>query len=858
MAVAKSKSPLQGKHRHRQQQQSSNDATAVTSSSDLIVSQTRICIKNLPVSMVLESDLRNFLHQQLKDVVITDCKILKQPRNKNKSRRMAFVGFSSAAMASNAVELLHKSYCQSARLVVEFAQLPKLHNTNHTTTTTTTDPFLQNEDTDPSGPRTNNAESIILDQKKQEFLDAMGVSESQTTKHRKFWANDDGNVPLPAVPVMEDDAKPNDQTTTDHASSESSSSSDDDDDDVDPLQSSSSSAVAATKSAMDFLKSKQITTDNLDEDPATAASQQSRERETSATIESSNSSSSDTEENDVDTHVTDENHEVNESGQNEKNQEQDHDLSFESLNEMKDDFMPNRLFLRNLPFLATEEDIRSHLEPHGTITECHIPVDDQKHPKGFAFVTFEKAIQAQAAMSSLDGHDFQGRILHILPARKASTNNNDTESKHGSYKDQKEMARQREASQKSTGWSASFVRGDAVLDNLAIRLGLRKGDILSVKDSLSSGDAAVRLALGETAIIEENRKYFAEHGIDMEALVSLRKSEESKGEMDIPRSKTAFLVKNLPFDTTKDELLKIFSFKGESPSNILLPPSRTIAVVEYEHANDAKLAFRRTAYKRFKNVPLYLEWAPLASKLSIDTNSNEGRNNTPDENDVQEMDQELGPTAALYITNLNFSTSEDQLYDFFSKHVHDVRAVRIPKKVAAIKRKSGEETNDVKELSMGYGFVEFGSKESAREILKKLQGALLDGHALQIKPSSSKLSENFTKVKAEQKTSKLMVRNVPFQATRKELLQLFGSFGQLKKVRLPKKFDGSHRGFAFVEYLTNKEAAVAMKSLSRTHLYGRHLVIEWAAEDEEVEDLAVLREKAERDMAPKGKKIRFT
>ena len=62
------------------------------------------------------------------------------------------------------------------------------------------------------------------------------------------------------------------------------------------------------------------------------------------------------------------------------------------------------------------------------------------------------------------------------------------------------------------GWSASFVRGDAVVDNLADRLGLRKGDLLGVKDKLSSGDAAVRLALGETKIIEENREYFREHG----------------------------------------------------------------------------------------------------------------------------------------------------------------------------------------------------------------------------------------------------------------------------------------------------------------------------------------------------------
>lgn len=91
-----------------------------------------------------------------------------------------------------------------------------------------------------------------------------------------------------------------------------------------------------------------------------------------------------------------------------------------------------------------------------------------------------------------------------------------------------------------------------------------------------------------------------------------------------------------------------------------------------------------------------------------------------------------------------------------------------------------------------------------------------------------------------------MVRNVPFQATIKELKELFGSFGKIKTARIPKKFDGSHRGFAFVEFLTAQEAANAYQALSATHLYGRHLVIEWA---EDKDDIDTLREKAAKDVA---------
>ncbi|KAJ0488990.1 putative RNA recognition motif domain, nucleotide-binding alpha-beta plait domain superfamily [Helianthus annuus] len=68
-----------------------------------------------------------------------------------------------------------------------------------------------------------------------------------------------------------------------------------------------------------------------------------------------------------------------------------------------------------------------------------------------------------------------------------------------------------------------------------------------------------------------------------------------------------------------------------------------------------------------------------------------------------------------------------------------------------------------------------------------------------------------------------IVRNVAFEATEKELRQLFSPFGQVKSLRLPTRF-GKHRGFAFVEYVTKQETKNALQALSNTNLYGRHLV----------------------------------
>lgn len=82
-----------------------------------------------------------------------------------------------------------------------------------------------------------------------------------------------------------------------------------------------------------------------------------------------------------------------------------------------------------------------------------------------------------------------------------------------------------------------------------------------------------------------------------------------------------------------------------------------------------------------------------------------------------------------------------------------------------------------------------------------LQGTVLDGHklALQLsmrKPSGAgqqKDAKSETKAGSTGRGTKLVVRNVAFEATRKDLMALFTPFGQIKSCRLPKKMDGNHR-----------------------------------------------------------------
>lgn len=119
-----------------------------------------------------------------------------------------------------------------------------------------------------------------------------------------------------------------------------------------------------------------------------------------------------------------------------------------------------------------------------------------------------------------------------------------------------------------------------------------------------------------------------------------------------------------------------------------------------------------------------------------------------------------------------------------------VRSVKVAKKKGP----------DGKVLSAGFGFVECSSEAAAKVAVKTLQGSALDGHKLVLQLSTKKggtasaagAAGKPTKPKLPD-TSKLVVRNVAFEATRKDILGLFTPFGAVKSCRLPRKFDGTHR-----------------------------------------------------------------
>ena len=80
--------------------------------------------------------------------------------------------------------------------------------------------------------------------------------------------------------------------------------------------------------------------------------------------------------------------------------------------------MSNKLFVGNLSFDTTENDLNDAFAAHGTVTETNLMMDRTTGcPRGFGFVTMSSPEEAQKAIAALNGSQLGGRALTVNVAK---------------------------------------------------------------------------------------------------------------------------------------------------------------------------------------------------------------------------------------------------------------------------------------------------------------------------------------------------------------------------------------------------------------------------------------------------------
>lgn len=434
-----------------------------------------------------------------------------------------------------------------------------------------------------------------------------------------------------------------------------------------------------------------------------------------------------------------------------------------------------RLYVRNLSYACTSEDLETLFSPYGQLTEVYLPLDPHlKKHKGFAFVTFVFPEHAVTAMRELDKQIFQGRLLHILPGESKPDHLNHLNNLSSFRSKREEKLKQQ--SMKCTSWNTLFLNSNAIAEIMAEKFNVSKSNLIA--DSNTSDSIAVRMALGESQIVDETKQFLLNNGINLHSFEEVQDNataDESTNENEQQqqvnpavrrinekkrkaRSKTVIVVKNLPAKIDSSTIDRLFSKFG-TISRLVLPPYGVTAIVEMQESSEAKKAFDKLSNYKVNHTPIYLEWAPV----------NVFKNNVM--HDKQYVD-----------CSTNTQVNEKRKHDD-DDHVH------------------------------------------ANEPSQAL------GEQQTVKRSKSTVSQSTCKPPPGFSNTKIVVRNVPFEGSADEVKELFSPFGSLKFVRLPLKMGGTgtHRGFAFVEFNDKHEAERAFAALSpSTHLYGRRLVLEWA------------------------------
>ncbi|MCU0772073.1 MAG: RNA-binding protein [Verrucomicrobia bacterium] len=80
--------------------------------------------------------------------------------------------------------------------------------------------------------------------------------------------------------------------------------------------------------------------------------------------------------------------------------------------------MNNKLFVGNLSFQTTENELHDAFAAHGTVMEANLMVDRMTgRPRGFGFVTMSSPEEAQKAIDALNGAQLGGRAITVNIAR---------------------------------------------------------------------------------------------------------------------------------------------------------------------------------------------------------------------------------------------------------------------------------------------------------------------------------------------------------------------------------------------------------------------------------------------------------
>ncbi|KAF2458462.1 hypothetical protein BDY21DRAFT_204265 [Lineolata rhizophorae] len=269
---------------------------------------------------------------------------------------------------------------------------------------------------------------------------------------------------------------------------------------------------------------------------------------------------------------------------------------------------------------------------------------------------------------------------------------------------------------------------------------------------------------------------------------SAEESHSTSAQVKRNRENSTIIVRNIPEDATETRVRQFFRDCGKVVSLKLLPdehpdadtlPGSQVATIEFESHEDALFAQAR------------------------DGRSFDGKSN---------IHVSIGTNTTLWVTNYPPTADENYIRKLFAPY-GDIISIRFPSLAYNTHRR--------------FCYVQFLTTQSARAAEAALDGADVDGFKLVAKISNPGKKQERHGATAEGR--EIYVGNLHWDATGKELRDLFSRFGDIERVNVPRNLKGRGKGAGFVAFARRIDAEHAAGEMDGETFMGRRLSVKVAA-----------------------------
>ncbi|XP_041994090.1 polyadenylate-binding protein 2-like [Salvia splendens] len=252
---------------------------------------------------------------------------------------------------------------------------------------------------------------------------------------------------------------------------------------------------------------------------------------------------------------------------------------------------------------------------------------------------------------------------------------------------------------------------------------------------------------------------------------------------------TSLYVGDLEVNVTDSQLYDLFSSMGDVVSvrvcrDLTSRRSLGYGYVNFGNSQDAERALMELNFTPLNGKPIRVMYSHRDPSVRRSGNGN------------------------IFIKNLDMDIDHKALHETFSSF-----GTILSCKVAT--NSSGQ--------SLGYGFVQYATEESAQKAIEKLNGMLLNGKQVYVGPFVRKQEREMAVDKM--KFTNVFVKNISETTTEEDLQKMFGEFGQITSVVVMRNEDGTSKCFGFVNFEDADDAASAVDSLNGKKIDNKELYV---------------------------------